>query len=340
MPDNDWRPRCPPARNLVVPRRLDPTGVDGPTRHQARRGLWRQTTYGFHVPADTDSVVVEQRILEQSMRIGDDGAVTGWAALRLYGAAFFDGLAPDGRTVEPVPLVAPRKLMDTRDSVTSRVSIAGHRIRLVQGVRCVGVERAVVDEILRVDDLRESVVVIDMACAARITSLHRLTSYVGRHPRAGNRAVLAALALADEHSLSPQETRMRLVWVLDGGWPRPLCNPSVYTVTGELIGKPDLLDPTAGVAGEYNGAHHRNRQRHRNDVERAERFLRGGLEGFVIVAGDGVDEQLDRMRSAYARARRRGGEERLWTLEPPSWAPPPPLGSLDEKLDFRGWVPD
>lgn len=340
MPDKEWRPRCPPARNLIVPHRLDPTGVVGPTRHQARRGLWRQTTYGFHVPADTDSSVVEQRILEQSMRIGDDGAVTGWAALRLYGAAFFDGLARDGRTLEPVPLVAPRKLTDTPDSVTSRVSMTGHRIWLVQGVRCVGVERAVVDEILRVEDLRESVVVIDMACAARITSLRRLRSYVDRHPRAGNQAVLGALALADEHSLSPQETRMRLVWVLDGGWPRPLCNPTVYTVTGDLIGKPDLLDPMSGVAGEYNGAHHRGRARHRSDVERAERFLRGGLEGFVIVAGDGVDEQLDRMRSAYDRARRRGRQDRLWTLDPPSWAPPPPLMSLDEELDFRGWIPD
>jgi len=159
---------------------------------------------------------VEQRILEQSMRVGSVGAVTGWAALRLYGAAFFDGLARDGRTRLPVPLVSPHHLADTQDSVASRVSLADHRVWVVQGMRCVGVERAVVDEISRVAGLREAVVVIDMACAARITSLKRIESYAERHPR-GNAPVLAALALADEHSLSPQETLMRLVWVLDAG---------------------------------------------------------------------------------------------------------------------------
>jgi hypothetical protein len=340
MSDKDWRPRCPPARNLVVPKRLDPTGQDGPTRHQARRGKWRQSTYGFHVPAGTDSTVLEQRILEQSMRVGDDGAVTGWAALRLYGGAFFDGLGPDGRTTLPVPLVAPRRLIDTPASVCSRVSLDGHRIYRVQGVRCVGVERAVVDEVLRVDDLREAVVVIDMACAARITSLRRIRSYVERHPRAGNSAVLAALAHADEHSLSPQETRMRLVWVLDGGFPRPLCNPTIYTVAGEVLGMPDLLDPEAGVAGEYDGAMHRSRARHRRDVGRAERFLRVGLETYVMVAGDTVRDQLERMEAAYLRSRGRPADQRSWTLEPPPWVPPPPLTSLDDELDLRGWAAD
>lgn len=337
---HDWRPRCPPARNLVQPVRLDPTGVTGPTRHQARRGRWRQTTYGFHVPFDTDSTSVEQRILEQSMRVGDDGAVTGWAALRLYGAAFFDGLAPDGRTVLPVPLACPRKLIATAESVGSRVSLAGHRIRLVQGVRCVGVERAVVDEIARVADLREAVVVIDMACAARITSRHRLRSYLQRHARVGNGVVDAALDLAVESSLSPQETRMRLVWVLDGGWPEPLCNQVVYTVAGDLLGKPDLLDPYLGVCGEYDGALHRSRARHRWDVGRIDEFRRAGLEPFVIVAGDSREVQLRRMGTARARARSRAHERRGWTLDPPPWRPEPPWTSLDDELDFRGGATD
>ena len=38
------------------------------------------------------------------MRLPAVGAVTGWAACRLHGAAFFDGLAPDGVTPLPVPL--------------------------------------------------------------------------------------------------------------------------------------------------------------------------------------------------------------------------------------------
>jgi hypothetical protein len=338
MPDDKWRPRCAPARNLVTPVRLDPTGRSGPTRHQARRGRWRQTTYGFHVPADTNSTLVEQRILEQSMRVGTDGAVTGWAALRLYRAAFFDGFA--GRTRLPVPLVSPRKLATTPDSVTSRVSLAGHRIWIVQGVRCVGVGRAVVDEILRLDDLREAVVTIDMACAARITSLRRLTSYVDRHPRAGNGLVRDALALADEHSLSPPETRMRLVWMLDADWPRPLCNRFVYSTNGDVIGRPDLLDPTTGVVGEYDGALHRHRSRHRSDVDRAERFRSGGLEPFVIVAGDSTEQQLERMEAARSRALARRHLDRRWTLDAPPWLPEPPEITIDDELEARGWVVD
>lgn len=337
--NQEWHPRCPPARGLVRPVRLDPTGRSGPTRHQARRGLWRQTTYGFHVPSGTDSDVVEQRILEQSMRVGEDGAVTGWAALRLYSGAFFDGLAPDGRTRLPVPLVGPHHLKSTSDSVVSRVSLTGHRRWIVQGVRCVGVERAVVDEIARIGELREAVVVIDMACAARITSLKRIRSYVDRHPRAGNNLVRSALALADERSLSPQETRMRLVWVLDAGWPRPLCNTTVYSATGEILGRPDLLDPQTGVAGEYDGALHRARSRHRSDVSRSERMRGHGLEPFVIVAGDGPDVQISRMLAARERAAARVGL-RSWTVTPPPGALVPAEMSLDEELELRGWDTD
>ena len=335
MDDDKWRPRCPPARGLVVPVRLDPTGTAGPTRHQARRGRWRQTTHGFHVPTDTDSDLVEQRILEQSMRCGRDGAVTGWAALRLYGAAFFDGLAPDGRTALPVPLVGPHHLSNTAHSVASRVSLDGHQLWIVQGIRCVGVERAVVDEIARIGDLRAAVVVIDMACAARLTSLRRIRSYVDRHPRKGNSLVRASLHLADEHSLSPQETRVRLVWVLDAGWPPPLCNQVVYSINGEIIGRPDLLDPVSGVTGEYNGALHRGRARHRTDVDRTERFLRHGLEPFVIVAGDGVDVQITRMLAARERALGRTSA-RGWTVEPPPGALVPAEMTLDAELDLHG----
>lgn len=272
------------------------------------------------------------------MRAGADGAVTGWAALRLFGAAFFDGLSPRGSPL-PVPLVSPRRLVKTPGSTTSRASLRGQRIWTVQGIRCVGVERAVVDEAIRVADLREAVVVIDMACAARITSLRRIDAHLARWPRPGANAVRAALAHADEHSLSPPETRMRLVWTLDGDWPRPLCNPLLYTLRGEILGRPDLLDPTTGTVGEYDGAHHRDRARHRRDVVRLDRFRLAGLEPFVIVAGDTVLQQLWRMGNARARALRRWGSSRDWTLSRPG---SPELGeiSLDEELNDRGWPSD
>lgn len=335
MDDDRWSPRCPPATGVVRPVRLDPNGVTGPTRHQARRGKWRQSTYGFHVPADTDSTLVEQRILEQSMRVGDKGAVTGWAALRLWGAAFFDGLAADGRTIVPVPLVARTRIADRSGSVVSRVPLDGHKVWLVQGVRCVGPERAVVDEVLRCVDPREAVVVIDMACAARTTSLSRIRSYVERFKSRGSQRVLAALALSDERSMSPPETRMRLVWMLDADWPAPLCNPVLFSITGQRLGKPDLLDVATGVLGEYDGALHRTRTRHRIDVDRAERFRQHGLEPFVVVAGDAPAVQVERMAAARERALARDPADRRWSLTLPSGHGVAEM-SIDQELDLLG----
>jgi hypothetical protein len=54
------------------------------------------------VPVGVSDDLPEQRILEQSMRLPDGGAVTGWAACRLLGASFFDGLEQDGGTRSPV----------------------------------------------------------------------------------------------------------------------------------------------------------------------------------------------------------------------------------------------
>lgn len=334
-----WQPRCPPVSDLVVPVRLDPTGRAGPTRHQARRGRWRTTTYGFHVPVGTDSSRPEQHVLEQSMRLRGTGAVTGWAALRMYGAAFFDGLEPDGVTRIPVPLVSPRQLADTEHSSSRRRAVPAVDTRLVQGVRCVTIEQALVDEIVRRDDRRESVVAIDMACAARLTSLRRMRAVLSGLRGMTRLQVELALALADEGSRSPPESRVRLVWVLDAGLARPLCNQVVYTLGGETIGCPDLLDPASGVVGEYDGADHRDRARHRKDVAREDRFRRAGLEPFTVVAGDSPQVQLERMAAAQQRAALRTGP-REWTVTPPPGAWTPREMPLDEELDFREQVGD
>ncbi len=49
---------------------------------------------------------------------------------------------------------------------------------------------------------------------------------------------------------------MRMIWVVDAGLPRPLCNMPIFDRHGRHIGTPDLLDPVAGVVGEYDGALH------------------------------------------------------------------------------------
>lgn len=317
---DDWRPHCTPPHHLVAPVAIDPTGLTGPTRHQARRGRWERVAHNLYVPAGTDRSRVEQRIVEQAGRVATDGAVTGWAALRMWGAAFFDGTANGGAAVLPVPLVSPHHLADTPGSTASRAESSGTWV--VAGVRVVSPAAALYAELLRrdaqgpSDQLRAMVAAIDMACAAPVTSVRRFGGWLDRRGPVSRR-VRTALTLACEHAVSPPEVEMRMTWTLDAAWPAPLVNRDVFDLEGRFIGRPDLMDPVNGVFGEYNGALHRGRDRYRSDVARMERLLEHGLEGFVVVAGDGPQVQLDRMAAARGRALRRPASDRRWTLDPP-----------------------
>lgn len=324
MERHRWEPWQERPCGLVVPVRIDPTGEAGPTRGQAKRGGWQQCAHGWYVPAEVDGDVVEQRILEQAVRLPESGAVTGWASLRWRGATFFDGTAEGGRRVLPVPL-RPGGVGNLRRDPRAEVSreqLAPYERELVAEVSCTTVTRAVFDEMRREGRLRPAVIVVDMACAAGLTTVSEMTAYTaGRAAWTGVPLVRKALVLATDHSRSPQETRLRLIWVIDAGLPPVLVNRALFDRSGRLLGYPDLLDPVAGVVGEYDGADHRDRARHRSDVAREDLFRSHGLEVFTVVADDMRDLSLvvDRMQRARARAKFLPPALRAWTLEPPPW---------------------
>ena len=156
-----------------------------------------------------------------------------------------------------------------------------------RGIPCVTVERAAFDAMRTALDLREAVVAMDMVAAAELTSVLRMRHYVqGRSGWAGVGQVRAALDLASEHSRSPNETRLRLVWVLDAGLPIPEVNRPVLDRGGRLLGVADLLDVAAGVVGEYDGADHRAARRHTRDVAKEDALREHGLEVFRVTALD------------------------------------------------------
>jgi hypothetical protein len=267
----------------------------------------------MYVPSSVTHVNVEQRILEQAARL-KRGAVTGWAALRVQGGGYFDGLDRDGSTL-PVQLATDRdRLTATWGVNLIRSTVDESDVVVCRGIRCLRPEVALFDEMRRTGDERDAVVAADMAAAAGLVSIVGMRTYA--RSRRGSRGlwlVQYALALAVDDSCSPMETRLRLIWVCDAGWPRPLRNPAIYDHTGRFIGRPDLLDPRAGVIGEYDGADHRGRERHRRDVGREDRFRRVGLECFTVVGGD-IDDVplvLERMEATRARA---GVLPQLWMV--------------------------
>lgn len=335
-----WTPRCPAPPRLWRPVRVDPTGEEGPTQGQARGPGWRRTSHGLYVPADVDGSLPEQRIMEQSARLPARGAVTGWAGCRLHGGSFFDGLMPDGHTLVPVPLATGGSQVRADDSVTvSRDRLPIEDVTIRYAVPCTAALRSVFDAMRTAGNLREAVVVLDMAAAAEITSIRRLTAYAARHPGwNGIPQVLTALPLASELSRSPNETRTRLVWVLDAGLPAPRVNQPVFDLRGNLLGIADLLDAEAGVAGEFDGADHRGALRHSDDVRREDLFRRHGLEVFRVTGPDlsVIDRVVARMHGARARARWDPVEHRRWTIVPPPWWDEAPC--LDAILDRRDAV--
>jgi hypothetical protein len=289
-----------------------------------------------------DSTVVEQRIVEQAGRLGPHGGVTGWAALRWYGATYFDGLAGGGREVLPVPLLVdganPRP---GPGFAPSWEQFAPSERRIVAGLPCASVQRALFDEMRRTQSPRDAVVALEMAAAAGLISVRLMAQYVEHRPAwTGVPRVRTAVGLATNDSRSPAESRMRLVWQLDAMLPEPICNPPLFGLDGTFLGQPDLLDPVAGVVGEYDGADHLREDRRRHDIEREEVFRDHGLEYFTVVRGGLADREhaARRMRTVRARAPFTPPDQRRWTLEPPAWFDVPE--TLDERLERLGLADD
>lgn len=323
-----FEPRVEPdAPVLPVP--VDPAGLRGPTKTQAARSRWRRVGPRAYVPAGVEQTVA-QRIAEATAFMGVGAAVTGWAALHLAGAAYFDGVAQGSD--RPVPLALGRVPgRRTPPGVALTYEPPGAALDLL-GVRCVLPTRALFDEIRVLGDRRDGVVAFDMAAAAGVTSLRRLTAFHVAHTgwRRASR-VARILPHVSEHSASPPESRLRLLWTSDAALPTPLVNRRLCTLDGRFICTPDLFDPEAGLVVEYDGAEHRKITRHTSDAARYERAREAGLEYCIVTSLDmrRPTEVVTRLHAARRRALFLPPERRLWRIEPrQGW-------TLDERLDAR-----
>lgn len=315
---------------FVLPVRVDPAGLAGPTRGQAAGPRWRQTTRGFHVPVDV-AVTPAQRAVEQSRRLPAGGALTGWAALHLLGAWYVDGVARDGRTLLPVPLALGSRgnIRGGPEVQLLREPLPPEDVVRVGGVPCATAERAAFDAMRLAPDLTEAVVIADMTAYDELSSIERMRAYVDAHPRwRGIDQARAGLDLAHENSWSPNESRTRKIWVVDAGLPPPLVNVPVFDRRGRLLGYPDLLDEQSGLVCEFDGADHRRAARHSSDVGREDVFRRHLLEVTRVTGPDLLvaGRVAQRLLAARTRARWLPPERRTWTTTPPpGWVPVLPL---------------
>ena len=313
-----WSPFRPPDR-FVTPLHVDPTGLTGPTPGTARGSRWERTSPGFYVPAGTDRTRPEQRIVEAMTGLPDRAALTGWGSVRMHGGAFSDGQALGRRTL-PVQVRLPPGMHPRPRHGVRFVEGPIEDLVEIYGLCCLAVVPALFDSMRLRNNVREAVVDLDMAAAARLTSVATMREYVDSRPSwrgtPGVPVVRAALRLAHDRSASPPETRLRLVWVIDAGLPPPLVNVPVYDRHGNLLGIPDLLDPVAGLVVEYDGDDHRDPSRHSDDVDREARFRAVGLEVTRVTGRDlrRTPELVHRLCSARERARFEPTHRRRWEI--------------------------
>ncbi|WP_205472144.1 hypothetical protein [Nocardioides sp. SYSU D00038] len=318
----------PDRHEVVVPVRRDPRGRSGPTRGQAVGAGWRRTSRGFYVPATVDPSLPEQRIVEAGVLVPAYGGVTGWAALRWSGAAWFDGTRPGGVGPRPVSIAVTHDEIRPQPGVAvSSERLPPHDLTVVDGLPVTTSVRSLTFEMRYAPDDRRAVVAMDMAAHADLVSIDEAGDYTATwlNGWTGVPRCRRALTLADENSWSPRETLFRLHWVLDAELPPPLCNVPIFDRSGQHVGTPDLLDAEAGLVGEYDGRLHLADDRRSQDLDRESRFRSLGLEYVTMVAGDLRDPLatiVPRVVGAHRRARSAAEGARPWTIDPPAWWTP------------------
>lgn len=319
-------------RQVVWPARVDPLGVRGPSRGQARGPGWRRTSHGLHVPTSVE-VTPEQRIAEASAVLRKDEAVTGWAALRWVGGFWFDGTdGRDGR--RDVPLLARRDRAAPPGTAIGQEFLHPRQIVVVDGVPVTIQVRSVVHEMRFAATLGDAVAALDMACYSDLVSIEEVRAYVAQlGPVTGIQQARDAVVLADENSWSPRETKMRGVWRM-AGLGGALCNRPVFTLDGVHIGTPDLIQASTGLIGQYNGADHITLAGTAADLKKDAAFRENGLEPVTMLATDwsDLDDFVRRLREAARRASA-APAVRSWTLDPPPWWRPTHTVELRRALD-------
>ena len=321
---------------LVAPVRTDPLGLTGPTEQQARGQHWRRTSQGHYVPARVDPHDVDQRIVEAAAVLPASGGITGWASLRWLGGEWFDGLGHGGRTQLPIDLATCYSDIRSQDGfVVHQERLGPRELVMYDGLHSTTAARSLCFMMRYAGDVRQAVTFADLAMYSDLVSPAELTEYCLAHPGwTGIPLARDALPLLDENSWSRWETWMRLVWVLQAGFPTPVSNRPVFDRMGHHVATPDLLDLESGTYGEYDGSLHLLGAARAHDVSRENDLRNLGLEGFTILSADipHPERAVQKMADARRRAKWQPESQRQWTIEPPWWWTPTHTVDLRRQL--------
>ena len=164
---------APPVEGLVLAGAVDHVrrgGADAADRLADRAGGVRPRTGTS--PQRSRATLVEQRILELYAAPDDERSSPAGHRCGCTEPATSTGSHLDGLTHLPVPIAANGERVRARPRVLMRrFTVPPDEVVLVHGIRCASVERSLYDELPTARGVRERRSTIDMACAARLTSI-------------------------------------------------------------------------------------------------------------------------------------------------------------------------
>ena len=279
---------------LVRPSRVSREGGH-PSPKEARGPNWRRTSRGHYVPAPVDDERPEQRILQASVVLADGLAITGWAALRWRGARWFAGTTARGERL-PVTLLIGTHDIDAQPRHGIAVSGEGvgpHMFADIDGVPVTWPTWALSFEMRYAPSEFAAAKILSLAAYDDLVSVSQMQTFLERQNGwTGVPQARKALTWAEENIWSPTEFDLGLRWWVERHHDRPLFNRPVFDRQGRHLFTPDLIDPVAGVIGEYNGPTHRDSYAYGRDLDRWGLYAEHGLEAAAMSRPDLRDDRL------------------------------------------------
>ena len=253
----------------------------GVSRRRLGGPLFRSLDHNLWVPTDVEDSI-ELFVAASQLVLPEGAAVAGIAAAWLHGA----DLAP--LKPEPVDVLCDQtwRLGHRKVLRPHRAPLPAGDLTTAKGVLCTTPLRTAYD-LARGPDLREAVVAIDALLHKKLITTQGLAQFAAdRHWPDGAR-VGRVLELADGGAESPQESRLRLVLVIDGGLPRPETQLVVRDARGRFVARLDMgyrLRRRVGL--EYDGKHHAQPDQRLRDHRRHNRLLQAGWPTLYYGADD------------------------------------------------------
>jgi hypothetical protein len=256
------------------------------TRHELQR--WFRPLYpNVHVPRGKD-VSLQDRMVGAWLWSKRNGIVTGVAASALHGAEWVD---------DDVPIELLWNCTWPPDGIVVRNERVGDDELTWVGEVPVATRARTAFDLGRYLKRGQAIARLDALMRAAAFSVEDVMVLTKRYKGARGVAQLkAALPLVDGGAASPQETRLRLLFI-DAGLPKPTTQIPVYDEYGEFVRFLDMGWEDYMVGAEYDGDQHRtSRSQYVKDQRVWPKLAR---LGWHVVRAIKEDRDADLVRHAW-----------------------------------------